>query len=285
LGAGHIKRFRRSSVVHGQDRDESRLATVDVNGNTCLWNVATRTLAATLPNPGPGFAMDDVAFSPDGRTLAVVDQGGGTYLWNVATRTLAATLTSPATVSTPGSAPSADVAAFSPDGRTLATADDDDGNTYLWNLSTRTRSATMHDPGGNAVNDVAFSPDGRTLATTDINGNTYLWNVATRALTATFASTGSSYGGSAIDTIAFSPDSRALATGDQDGGILYVWNLATGKRAATFQDPDNGGVSDSGSSGVITSILAVAFSPDGRSLAASDVFGHIDLWDMSWLDS
>ena len=25
LGAGHIKRFRRSSVVHGQDRDESRL--------------------------------------------------------------------------------------------------------------------------------------------------------------------------------------------------------------------------------------------------------------------
>lgn len=26
LGAGHIKRFRRSSVVHGNDRDESRLA-------------------------------------------------------------------------------------------------------------------------------------------------------------------------------------------------------------------------------------------------------------------
>jgi hypothetical protein len=26
LGAGHIKRFRRSSVVHSQDRDESRLA-------------------------------------------------------------------------------------------------------------------------------------------------------------------------------------------------------------------------------------------------------------------
>ncbi len=25
LGAGHIKRFRRSSVVHGQDRNESRL--------------------------------------------------------------------------------------------------------------------------------------------------------------------------------------------------------------------------------------------------------------------
>src|SRR5712692_6520221 len=25
LGAGHIERFRRSSVVHGQDRDESRL--------------------------------------------------------------------------------------------------------------------------------------------------------------------------------------------------------------------------------------------------------------------
>ena len=35
LGAGHIERFRRSSVVHSQDRDESRLVADNINLPTC----------------------------------------------------------------------------------------------------------------------------------------------------------------------------------------------------------------------------------------------------------
>jgi WD40 repeat protein len=75
--------------------------------------------------------------------------------------------------------------AFSPNGTTLAVGDQG-GDTYLWNLATRTITATLADPGATAAQDavfsVAFSPDGTILATGHAaNGGTYLRNVPGRA--------------------------------------------------------------------------------------------------------
>ena len=66
--------------------------------------------------------------------------------------------------------------AFSPDGTTLASAS---GNsTYLWDVSTERRVATLTDPGTDGVYWAAFSPDGTTLALADGNGGTFLWKLA-----------------------------------------------------------------------------------------------------------
>jgi hypothetical protein len=277
-------------------RSGSTLLTADQDGDACTWSVSSGHQVAVFT--GNGTNALGAAISPDGSLAITGYKNGSAFLWQASTGKLIAPLSDPG-------GQEVDWAAFSPEGTRVAFGDAN-GDTYLWSISASgqaaTLAATIPDPAGAGVWAVAFSPDGATLATTDFTGHAYLWDAADPASPTNTFITSRQH----VTAVAFSPDGRTLVTGNNDGttyvwqiatgahsiisepgtvwglavsmqGILaigdddgstYLYNLNTGNAEATLSDPG------SGSGGV----GAVAFSPDGRTLAAGDTNGTTYLW-------
>ena len=271
-----------------------------MNGNACVWAVSSGQRVAEFT--GNGGKVLGAAISPDGSLAVTGEKDGSAYLWQARTGKLITSLTDPG-------GQTVDWAAFSPDGTRVALGDAND-NTYVWSIGPSGQAAaltaTIPDPASTGVWAVAFSPDGKTLATTDFHGNAYLWDLAETACP-THAFTVP--GGQAVTAVAFTPDSKTLVTGNNNGttdlwqiavgthtvitepgtvwglavsredilaigdedGSTYLYNLSTGDADAVLPDPA------SGSQGV----GAVAFSPDGETLAAGDTNGTTYLWRTS----
>jgi WD40 repeat protein len=250
---------------------DGTLATGDNDGNTYLWDAATRHRIATLTTvttPGPGYvrrrgSVTSVAFSPDGSMLATGDSADYTTLWDVATGRQIAFLPDPSSADAQDGGVVA--VAFSPDGRMLATADATAGDVYLWDLATARRVAAFPDTN---VTSVAFSPNGSLLATGDTFGDTSLWDIATGQLGATFTEPVADSQG--IASVAFSPDGKMIALGDAYDAITYLRDVATGRLITSLTDP-SGDLNYGG-------VTSVAFSPDGKFLATGDEDCAASLW-------
>jgi roadblock/LC7 domain-containing protein len=131
--------------------------------------------------------------------------------------------------------------AFGPDGRSVATAGGNDHIARIWDCVTGELVTVL--PGDSVVSAVAFSPDGSLLAT-----DSTIWTVATA--TRSHSLDGSHYG------VAFNRQGTLLAVA---GGYsvnegVRLFDPATGRLVRELTD-------DYAS--------AVAFSPDGRTLAAA----------------
>ncbi|HEY7314232.1 MAG TPA: hypothetical protein VH643_33075 [Gemmataceae bacterium] len=162
-------------------------------------------------------------------------------------------------------------AIFSPDGQRLVSTGGDD-TLRVWDVA-KGRQLHKFNGGGALTRSLAFSPDNRWLASaTDTpgrgRGEIILWDLTTGQEKSRFALVRSKL----VYQLVFSPDSRLLAAvgglAENSPGEIKVWDVATGKEWRVLDGPK-------------TTVLRVAFSTDGRTLATGGNDGTLFLSEVA----
>jgi len=195
--------------------------------------------------------------------------------------------------------------AFSPGGSVIATAGGD-SKVKLWSPSSGFCFVTFTEHTA-AVMDVAFVPHGRALVSASLDGTVRAFDMMRFRNFQTFVSpTPAQFG-----CVAVEPSGEMVCAGTKDSLVVYVWSMQTAQLLETLAGHDGpisclafGGdatgaaflasgswdktvrVWDFLSSRAAVDVLqhnsdvtALAFSPDGATLAVTTLEGTISLWD------
>jgi len=286
LAAGEMKQVRVWDVTTGKARlqlggdtlvvlgvafsaDGLKVAAASNDGQCRVWDAATSSelqrfrlvpKPKDLANPVP-----KLSFAKDARTLAWSswDSSHGFHLSEVATGD---------TLEPSGSEPYLPgPVAFSPDGEKLV-SQCEDGNFCLWEAATGKKVKDLKRP-NDYLSSLFFSPDGKSLIA--IGRAVHSWDLATGTMLGRLDPGPQNIThGSAF---ALSPDGLTLAVGEKDGSKkgpstecnIQLWDLETGRQVRCYEKGHRG------------SVVALAFSPDGKTLASSGQDTQIRIWDLA----
>jgi WD40 repeat protein len=239
---------------------DGRILAIGSPRGVTLWDTSSGNKTVLLGQVG----CSSLVFSPDGKILATRESTKQIRLWDWNQKKEVASFAAAASDWDHASAHSM---AFTIDGKALVSTGKGKtptpglvaltggfGEVDLWSIPAgeKQRTLTGH---SNYVHSVALSPDGASLASADEDGNLKLWDTTTWQVRSSWKGKVETQGfGKQLLFIAFSSDSKILAA----GAIFEVqlWDVASGKLTGTLHE-DRG------------FIQSVAFSPDGKTLAAA----------------
>ncbi|HZY85561.1 MAG TPA: sigma-70 family RNA polymerase sigma factor, partial [Gemmataceae bacterium] len=204
---------------------------------------------------GHDSRAEAAAFSPDGRLVATGAMGSDPIrLWEANTGKLVRLL------GESEHAPSAFALAFSPDGKVLASGGY--GQVALRDVTSGAvvRAFQGHD---HNVLCLAFTTDGKALASGSYDGTVRVTDVATGKEGRKFRVMKEP-----AWAVALSPDATLAACGDQADTTVLLWDVTTGKELRRLTRSGSGSI-------------RLAFSADGRTLAATDGGGGLRLWELA----
>lgn len=231
-----------------------------------LVSVATGEVTASI---SVGAAMvHTLAFSPDGGTLAIAG-GNDLILWDLTTRATISVATQQHSAMTGDSW----YVGYSADAKSLVDVDSQ-GFARLWDVGTRTfTKSTTLGPDGNGesitVVGVAISRDGSTVVMSGTASHpgpdgsdrsdpkVWFWHPATGVTTSLSAGAARTQPRDEVLAQAVSPDGKQLALGLAYGSVS-LWSAPSGPLVAEVPPL-----------ALVSSVSALAYAPDGRSLAAA----------------
>jgi WD40 repeat protein len=242
-----------------------------------LWDTGTAKELRHLDGHG-GYPVKAIAFAPDGKTLGTVGGDAFVSLWSTSTWRRKRRIAVPEGWGA--------YLAFSAGGKTVA-AGQDERTVSLWDTGTGKLRHRLAGHRGQILA-VAFARDGKTVVSAGADSTALVWKWPAAQLAperprpirkdvlgnplpaGALARMGALWlrQRAPVAAAAFSPDGKTLAvasTDNQDRAI-YLWDLETGKERRPFPAE-------------ALWFRNLAFSPDGKRLAATATDKAIYLWD------
>jgi WD40 repeat protein len=236
------------------------LAWGSAQGRVCLLD--TRSATPRHRFQAHAGIVRRLSFSPDGRKLATAGGDRLVKLWDVTTGRLESELA--------GHTGAVEAALWAPDGRTLITAGAD-GDIRLWDVADA-RELAVRTAHPSPIYCLALAGDGRALASAGLDRTIKLHDIAPDRGPEAIRELSSWKAHEAlVADLVFAPAPRAggsslLVSAGWDGKVK-LWDTATSKVHKVLP--------------VGKTFHALAFSPDGRTLAVGPVSGRVKLLDLA----
>jgi WD40 repeat protein/serine/threonine protein kinase len=218
--------------------------------------------SSVLTLPGHHATVKTVAYSPDGRLLASCSgewrepAPGELMVWDAQNGELLHTFQ--------GHVGAVNHLAFAPDGRLMASAGSD-ATVRLWNLA-RPQDPAVVLKHQTQVMHVDFSPRSGLLAAGCSDQAVYIWDVSERKLLRIYREHPDN-----VFAVAFHPTESLIASGGRGGEAIRLWDPATGANLRLLP--------------WAADVRCLAFSADGKFLAAGSYQGAMKVWDLTREDS